>query len=371
MQYVLTATEVLDMARKYKNYQEKRRLGTREQMWDFHWGAGSANMTIWAILYKEYSGANYQGQAWCAMYGTDIVALAFIEKYGVSVEKAAQLTKEYFGGDLPFNCQRFVNNHKNDSRMDHKPKAGDHVIFWTGAKYGHWGIVSGVDSNGKGFTSVEGNTSGGADKIDPDGGAVVEKWHSLTGKEYFYHPPYVEENVKETLTYYSIDTGDKGLRVTAATTLNIRDYPGTGDVIGTYKSNDRIYPIEKTFIDGKAWYRTDRGWISAMYVEGWVLENDVKKWWYVREGYTFTVRNWELIDDIWYYFDDTGYMVENEWVDWKGASYYLKVHGDMATSTWIKSIAEETWYWVDESGSWFANKPEYTTTEKPDEYITP
>ena len=367
--YKLTASEVIEMARYYKNWQEKRRLGTREQMWNFHWGAGSNNYTIWAILYKEYTGLNYQGQAWCAMYGTCIVALAFAKKYPeLSHAKIIELTREFYGGDMPFNCAQFVSHHKNDGTMDHNPKVGDPVIFWTGSKYGHWGTVTSVDANGSGYTSVEGNTSGGIDKIDPDGGAVVEKWHSLTGKEYFYHPNYAPEVEEKPVETYLIATGNDGLRITA-NVLNIRETPGGTKKVGTYKLNDKIFPMEKTFVGHTAWYRTDKGWISAMYVEGWVLESPISRWWYVKQGYTCTINNWEKIDGIWYFFDDIGYIVDKEWIDCKGVSYYLKEGGYMATNCWIKSIAEDKWYWVDGSGAWYANKPNYTTTKEPKEYI--
>lgn len=370
MEYKLTAQELINMHRVYKNYQEKRVLGTRTQMWDYHWMAGDKNYTIWAILYKEYTGNNYQGQAWCAMYGTCVVALAFAKKYpDLSSAEVVKLTKAFFGNAMPYNCQLFVNTHKSDSKMDHTPKVGDSVIFWTGAKYGHWGTVSGVDANGKGFTSIEGNTSGGADKIDPDGGAVVEKWHSLSGKEYFYHHDFAVEETTPDNPIYKIKTGKAGLRITAST-LNVRNGAGSSyKKVTTLKQNDYVFPTEKTFVGHTAWYHIDKGWISAMYVEGWVYEEDAKRWWWVKPGYTFSTNAWEKIDGCWYWFDNTGYIAENEWIEYNGASYFLKEGGAMATNTWIKSICSEKWYWVNNSGAWYSNKSNYTTTKEPDTYI--
>ena len=74
--YGLKASHVVDMARKYKNYQEKSKLGTRAQMWNFHWSPGYNNYTIWAMLYNDYVRRNFQGQAWCAMFGADVFVLA-------------------------------------------------------------------------------------------------------------------------------------------------------------------------------------------------------------------------------------------------------------------------------------------------------
>lgn len=375
MSYKLKASTVIGTARKYKDYQEKRKIGTRDQMWDLHWCAGNNNYTIWAMLYKDYTGLNYQGQAWCAMFGTDIVALSFIKQYGVSDTEAAKLTRDFYGGDMPFNCQQFVTNHKNDSRLNHTPKVGSSVIFWTGAKYGHWGIVTNVDS--KGFTSIEGNTSGGSDKIDPDGGAVVEKWHSNDSRTYFYHPDYEEEYpvANPPLTTYKVSTVvDGGLKVLAAT-LNIRNYPGAknnSSKVGTYKYGDIIVPLEKCFVEHSAWYRTDRGWISAAYLEGWVREDDNNcYWWYMHQGYTYTVSDWEKIGDYWYYMEDTGYIRASDWVQWKGNWYYVNMEGHMVTNAYVASTEYDEdlnplrYYWIDGSGIWYEDKPWYTT-EKPD-----
>lgn len=357
----IKASEVVSMGRYYKNWQEKRKIGTREQMWDFHWAAGTANYTIWAMLYQDYTSKNFQGQAWCAMYGTCIVALAYAKRYpNLTTSQIAAAVKEFYGGDMPYNCQEFVNNHKSGSKMNHTPKIGSSVIFYTGSKYGHWGTVTGVDSDGKGYTSVEGNTSGGADKIDPDGGAVVEKWHSLDSKTYFYHPNYESETAKAELITYKIPAvGTKKLRVTS--TINIRKTPGTdGEVIGYYTDKYRIIPTEKTFIDGKPWYHTDKGWISANYLEGWVQE-ECGRWWYMHPGYKFTVNGWEEIDSIWYYMDDTGYIAQNQWIQWADAWYYLDENGYMVKNTYVKSVDSDKYYWCDKDGKWYDNRSGYTT----------
>lgn len=371
MIYKLKASEVIAMGRKYKNYQEKRKLGTREQMWDFHWAAGDKNYTIWAMLYNDYTSRNYQGQAWCAMYGTDIVALAFKQRYNLSDKEAAAATKEFFGGDMPYNCQVFVTNHSKDRRLSNKPTAGSFVIFWTGAKYGHWGLVTKVDTNGKGFTSVEGNTSGGADKVDPDGGAVVEKWHSLDSRTRFYLPDYESEKTVAEPVYKIPAVGAKGLRITG--NLNVRQTPGTGTILGTVKENTYIKPTEKTFVGNVPWYHIKEGWVSARFCEGWVLE-ECNKWWYVHHGYTCTVKNWEQIDGTWYYMDDTGYIRTSEWIrDAKRPNvwYYLNKDGAMVTNKYVKSIDSNKWYWCNALGEWDEKDPRMTITTKPsDDQIT-
>lgn len=347
--YGLKASHVIATARKYKNYQEKYKNGTRNQLWDFHWAAGSANYTIWAVLYKDYTGENYQAQPWCAVYVSDIVVLALIEYCGLSQSEAVKAAKELCGGSLIFNCQLFINKNKGDKRLNHTPKVGSPVIFHTGSKYGHIGLVTGVDSNGKGFTSIEGNTSGGFDKVDPDGGAVVEKYHSLNSRTYFWHYDYIDEKEQATETY-KISTGKDGLEITADS-LNIRTYADGAKTNLSYKLGEKVFPTEKTFIDGKPWYKSDKGWFAARYVKGWVCE-DNGRWWYVLHGYDFMVNNWQLIDNNWYYFDNTGYMVSTQWIQHNGEDYYMTKDGSMARNAYIKSADKDLYYWVGDNGVW-------------------
>lgn len=348
----LKASQVVNEARKYKNYQEKSKLGTREQMWDFHWAAGNKNYTIFAMLYKDYTQRDYQGQAWCAMFGSVVLVLALMNQCGASAADALAAAKHLYGGDLPYNCQLFVNQHKGDPRLDHIPEPGAAVIFHTGTKYGHFGLVSGVDKNGGGFTSVEGNTSGGADKVDPDGGAVVEKWHSMSPLTYFWHFNYVKEDAAKPTGAYPISTGLKGLKVTAGR-LPVHTYAGGEPTGEAYALGESIYPSEKTFVDGKAWFHTDKGWCQAWNAEGWVLE-DNGRWWYVMDGYTFSVNSWQEIDGEWYYFDNTGYMAKSQWISSKGKEYYVTASGAMARNSYIKSADKELYYWVGADGAWEA-----------------
>lgn len=360
--YNLKASQVVELFRSYKNYQEKRKLGTRAQMWDFHWCPGSANYTIWAMLYNDYVGQDYNGQPWCAISSSDIIVLALMKYCNMNQADAVTAAKDLYGGDLVYNCQLFINQHKGDRRLNHTPKFGSAVIFYTGSKYGHFGVVTGVDSNGKGFTSVEGNTSGGADKVIPDGGAICEKWHSLSSLTYFWHFDYADEKVNTSLMVHPISVGKAGLTITTPS-LNIRATPANGSISGSYKNGDVISPFEKTFSDGKAWYHTDKGWISASYVQGWVTEDNGRQW-YVMPGYSFTVNGWQLIDEKWYYFDNTGYAVKSQWIQYKGDDYYMTKDGSMATNCYIKSIDKELYYYVNGDGTWVPD----TSTPNLDKY---
>jgi len=378
--YRIKASWLIKTARKYKNYQEKRYIGTRTQMWDFHWNPGTKNYTIWAMLYKDFTNRNFQGQPWCAISGTVIVVLTFKEYLKLSDAEAIAATKEFFGGCMPYNCQEFVNLHKKNSKLNHTPALGCPVIYHTGSKYGHWGIcVTTIGSNGKTFSDVEGNTSGGNNKVDPDGGAIVEKYHELASKTLFWHPDFLPEDaVTVPVETYKVKSGNSGLTV-LADSLTIRTAPGTDKAIaGTYAKGTKIFPIEKTFINHKAWYKTTDGWIGTNYLEGWVQE-ECGLWWYMHKSYTCTINEWEQIEGQWYYMEDTGYIRTNAWIqsadkkDWyyvgedgamyackwlhyKEKDYYLGKDGKMVTDAYKLSSDGTIYYYLNKDGVWDPSK---------------
>ena len=56
---------------------------------------------------------------------------------------------------------------------------------------------------------------------------------------------------------------------------------------------------------------------------------------------------WKRIDGVWYFFNGGGYMVKNQWVEWKGSWYYLTEDGKMAVDT-----VTPDGYRVDKNGVW-------------------
>ncbi|WP_312503182.1 hypothetical protein [Lacrimispora sp.] len=59
---------------------------------------------------------------------------------------------------------------------------------------------------------------------------------------------------------------------------------------------------------------------------------DSTGWWYCNADRSYTVSNWQYIDDCWYYFNQSGYMVTG-WVNWNSKWYYCGESGAMLTST--------------------------------------
>jgi len=58
-------------------------------------------------------------------------------------------------------------------------------------------------------------------------------------------------------------------------------------------------------------------------------KQDNTGWWYERDDKSFPVSVWEQIDGSWYYFNENGYMLSNQWL----GNYYLGSTGAMLTNT--------------------------------------
>lgn len=166
----------------------------------------------------------------------------------------------------------------------------------------------------------------------------------------------LKEAVGGTKDTFRISTGTKGLKVTASS-LIIRDQPNGSRTGKYYREGEYIKPYAKAFVNGKPWYCTDKGWVSAKYLEGWVLESN-DKWWYVSEGYAYAKDFWMQIDGLWYYFDSAGWMLASQWLEDGGRWYYLKADGSMATYCYVKSTGREMYYWMNKDGVW---EPEWNT----------
>ena len=346
-----SANVVISLARSWKDYQEKKTMGSRTQLEQKHWNPGYNNYTIFWEWYKDYTGASYQGQAWCAGF----VSCMFVKAFGL--EKAKQL----LGGNLYINCQDFVSKHNKESQMDYNPKVGDVVFFHNGTKWCHTGLITGVYNSY--ITSIEGNTSGSYDKVIPDGGAVVEKSHYFsTTKMIYWHPQYEEDTAETNLSdVYDINVGRNGL--TVSQDLNIRTTPTTGSIIGMYRKGEHVYPYEKIFVysnkSSTPWYRTDKGWINAKYLsEGWVQEAS-GRWWWIKLGYQCDYNKMFAAEGKSYYADNTGYIVQSQWVDIDNNFYYFDKDGVKATDCYVKSVSSNTYYWLNNQGVW---EPQWDTT---------
>lgn len=76
----------------------------------------------------------------------------------------------------------------------------------------------------------------------------------------------------------------------------------------------------------------------------WLL--DSVGWWYCNADRSYTVNNWQLIDNKWYYFNEVGYM-KTGWILWNGQWYYCGSDGAMLANT-----TTPDGYYVGSDGAW-------------------
>ena len=91
------------------------------------------------------------------------------------------------------------------------------------------------------------------------------------------------------------------------------------------------HDIENGLTVEKGWKRNDTGY------------------WYVREDGSYPKDKFEKINDTWYYFDGSGYMLSDRWKKHTdGAWYYFDKSGEMATD-WNK--INDKWYYFSRDGA--------------------
>ncbi len=310
---VLNITNVTDFVNdleKYLNYLEKATVSNLGDFTDAGKiaNAGYNNYTVYWDWYKVLGYGNLQGEPYCAGFVSTALCAAF------GLEKA----KKILYGNLYTYCPTGYNQFNAKGMIKTTPQVGDVVFFWSTSlgRWGHTGIVVGVDSNGKGYTTIEANTSSGNNTVVRNGGATCKKHYTLgLTKEAFGRPAYEANGISlskpsNTMVTYEIGTGAGGLKI-MADSLNVRSTPATGDVISSKPRGSKIYPTLKTFVNGAPWvFDPDtKGWLSAEYMEGWMLEKTYdNKWWYVENGYTYQTNIIKQIDGVSYFFDASGYM---------------------------------------------------------------
>lgn len=166
--------KVLEVLLSWVGYLEKK---SNKYLEDKTANAGNKNYTIFAEKYKEYTGENYQGQAWCAMF----ISVCFALAYGL--ENAIKLLCGSLYSYCPYGMAAF----KKAGRLHTKPQAGDIVFFIRNGVAKHTGLVYKVDGNT--IYTIEGNTSG-ASGVIANGGGVCKKSYTVNDNMRFGRPDY-------------------------------------------------------------------------------------------------------------------------------------------------------------------------------------
>lgn len=128
-----------------------------------------------------------------------------------------------------------------------------------------------------------------------------------------------------------------------------------------YVKEDGSYPKEKFEKINDVWYYFDNS--GYMLAEQWKKHTDGNWYWFDNSGHMAT--SWKKIADKWYYFDAEGAMATG-WVKYKDTWYYLDgKDGNMVSNAFVR--AGQGWYYLKPDGD-MADKPEFTV--EPDGLIT-
>nr|DAX61305.1 MAG TPA: hypothetical protein [Caudoviricetes sp.] len=128
-----------------------------------------------------------------------------------------------------------------------------------------------------------------------------------------------------------------------------------------YVKEDGSYPKEKFEKINDVWYYFDNS--GYMLAERWKKHTDGRWYWFDKSGAMAT--SWKKIAEKWYYFNRDGAM-QTGWVKYYDKWYYLDAtNGDMKSDCFVKY--NDGWYLLLPDGR-MADKPEFTV--EPDGLIT-
>lgn len=112
---------------------------------------------------------------------------------------------------------------------------------------------------------------------------------------------------------------------------------GSGSEKGDWESSDTWYVTAAEADDLSYEYYPSSGGgpgvsSSASGSSGgyWCL--DQYGWWYRNENGSYTVNNWQVIDGLWYFFNESGYMRVG-WIPWNNQWYYCGPDGALMANT--------------------------------------
>lgn len=270
--------------------------------------AGSNRVKYWDY-YKEKTGCNWNGGAWCAAFVT----------WCMSKVGAWSFTKDE--GRFRY-CPDLVNWAKNKGQWVDRSKGakiGDIILFGNGKRACHVGIVEKViDANTvqtiEGNTSLTSNDNGGSVmRRTRKYGTVGSNWYIMG----FVRTPWDEWKKDSKGWWLKYPDGswpkNKWVKLDA-----------------WYYFNNEGYALENTWKKiGGYWYWFNK---DCRMVTGWIKLKDL--WYYLSpvkknewpEGSART--GWAKVDGKWYYFNMLGQGVEcsmrTGWLTWNGNKYYLK-----------------------------------------------
>ena len=177
-------------------------------------------------------------------------------------------------------------------------------------------------------------------------GYMVTGWQKINDKDYYFNESGAMVTDAWVGNYYLQQDGSMAINTW----------------IGNYyvDSNGLWTPDQWIVSNGKYWYRHQDG---SYTINDFEVINDLT---YYFDGNGYMVTGWQKINDKDYYFNESGAMVKNTWV----GNYYLQEDGSMATNTWIGNYyvgtdgkyrpaqwvqTNDKWWYKHQDGSYTSN----------------
>ena len=173
----------------------------------------------------------------------------------------------------------------------------------------------------------------GVDYYFNDIGYMVTGWQQINGNWYFFEDSgAMKKNAWEGDYWLQED----GIMATSRWVDNDKYYVGPD---GKWIEN---YGKPRWIKDGTGWWY-DNG--DGTYPKSEIKTIDSKDYYFNDAGYMVT--GWQQINGDWYYFDESGAMMKNAWID--NHKYYVGPDGK-----WIEDYSKPHWV-KDEKGWWYDN----------------
>ena len=112
-----------------------------------------------------------------------------------------------------------------------------------------------------------------------------------------------------------------------------------------YYFNADSFNAANEWRDGK-WISSDG---SCTYDGTLTWKSNSTGWWVEDSVGWYPVSSWQKIDGIWYYFNASGYMASNEYVD----GYWLNGDGSCSNDYYLTWKSNSTGWWVEDKSSWW------------------
>lgn len=177
------------------------------------------------------------------------------------------------------------------------------------------------------------------DNLEWDGSGGVGYWDGCDDADHYELRLYRGSNsVKSSLTTdntsydfssYITESGTYTFRVRAVRNSSNR---------GSWEESDEWY------VSSSDVPNINSNPVSLSSSGAWLL--DSVGWWYCNADRSYTVNNWQYINDRWYYFNGNGYM-QTGWIAWNSKWYYCGSDGAM----WYSATTPDGYY-VGSDGAW-------------------